>query len=112
MSKTYRKNVRHFTYYKGEYYNDYFKNRSMKVNLELRDWKEIPNNICFPARIFRIVKVGDGDNYGRGMGGKNKTILHKIDRSSYRNSLNRSILRDDYDLLYDVKPAYDPYDWS
>ena len=115
MSRAYRKNERYFTHYKGEYYNDYYKNRSMKIDLDLRDYDDVPfhrRDICSPARIFRIVMVGDGDNYGRGMGGKNKTLLHKIDRSRYRHALNRCIVRDDYDLIFDVKPAYDPYDWE
>jgi hypothetical protein len=112
MSRTYRKNERYFTHYKGEYYNDYFKNRSMKIALDLHAWNEIPRNVCNPASFFRIVKVGDGDNYGHGCGGDNKKAIHRIDRARYRNALNRSILRDDFDRLFDVKPAYDTYDWS
>jgi hypothetical protein len=46
------------------------------------------------------------------MGGRNKKALHRIDRARYRNALNNSILRDDYDRIFDVKPAFDDWDWD
>ena len=118
MSRTYRKNERYFYLYKGEYYSCYKGNRSLKSNLVLKPYRALeyqPHFVpcyCSPCSRRYDVTVGDGDNYGRGLGGKNKTLLHKIDRSRYRHALNRCIVRDDYDRLYDVKPAYDPWDWD
>ena len=118
MSRTFRKNVRYFDHYRGEYYGGYGNSRSMKVNLELKDhnelwdWKKHKTPECAVAMFRRVVRVCDGDNWGDGMGGRNKKALHRVDRARYRNALVKSILRDNYDNVFDVKPAFDPWDWD
>lgn len=118
MSRTFRKNTRYFYLYKGEYYSQSRGNRSLKSKIKLKTYEELPYKphfvpcYCSPCTVRHEVKVGDGDNYGLGIGGKNKKALHRLDRARYRNALNNSIVRDDYDRIFDVKPAFDDWDWD
>jgi hypothetical protein len=119
MSRTYRKNLRIFDHYKGEYYCPLSNYPSLKVKDKenIKDtnilWSYYPHNNeainpeCTTARFYREVLVGDGDTWGHGIGGKNKTRLHKMDRSRYRQALNK-----DYDNPLAIKPAFDRWDWE
>jgi len=118
MSRTYRKQIRHYTKYRGEYYNSSYKpDRTVKNaprNLkEEDDCKDIiyrwgyPANATDSAAYHRFeVLVSDSECYGIRCPKDVKRLCHKKDRARVRQAL--------YHHPEDVyfKPAFDPWDWD
>ena len=107
MSRTYRKNLHWFLKDKGEFYNTYAHDKTIKGKASRyikSDWKT--RDYPWGANHFKeIVTVCDSDSCGNGCGGKNKKMLHRIDRSRYRQALYNN------ENTY-IKTSFDIWDYS
>ena len=117
MSRTFRKNRRYFYHANGEFYSSY-KNPSMKAHIPLKDYDSLPS-FDHPWKIYSycqikrfVVRVCDGDNYGCGIGGSNKSSIHRTDRARYKNRLNTCSKNDNYDNVLHINTSFDPWDWD
>ena len=106
MARTYRKNLRHYMKYGGEFYNPH-KDRTVKGKARAYNsysWRN--DDAIWGADYFReIVFVGDSENYGTGTPPGHKKMCHRIDRARFRNALIHN--EDAY-----IKSSLDPWDWT
>ena len=122
MSRTFRKNRRWFSKVHGEYYSAFSHNPSMKFPLPLKNMEELPGCDTKYYAASRgsykysrhIVRVGDGDNYGKGVGKELKQTLNRMDRSRAKHALTRA-MKDwtfNYEVMENLVPAFNPWDWD
>lgn len=116
MSRTYRKQVRYYTKYRGDYYTHSHKGRTVKTaprNLKKEeDCRDIIygygclyNAVCSGAIHRFEVLVGDSECYNR-LPKDIKRICHKKDRARVRQVLYHN--PDDVFIV----PSFDPWDWD
>jgi hypothetical protein len=103
MSRTYRKNTRWFFKVHGLLLSTY-KDRTIKKEFETFE----DDDFSWVGNGWRhkrmIVTVGDVDNIPRQAGSEIKTMHRRIDRSRYRNALNK-----DMEDPLNVVSSFDPW---
>jgi len=106
MSRTYRKNIRHYEKFRGEFYNTY-KDRTVKGKARnYSDDSDWGASVIWGAGYFRQeVLVGDSENYGSSAPKGYKAMHNRIDRARYAQALIKN-----GDAV--IKTSFDPWDWD
>jgi len=106
MSRTYRKNPRHFRKFRGEIYTTY-RDKSIHGKASMyakNDWK-YDDPFWGSNYFYQEVLVGDCDNCADGPSSDMKKIYHRIDRARYKVALLRN---EDAHIL----SSCDPWLWG
>jgi len=118
MARTYRKNVRWYFKFRGQFYNPY---NDKTVQGEARDYINYHWRYPFRDELWgasrgkrQEVLVGDRDNLPRlHMGGPTRRMISRIDRARLAAALRFDMQFDPEDANDDLgKPAFDPWDFD